>query len=188
MPADDRTPAGDDAPAPASCPAAATARLGAGASVKRATVAVLGGATTLAGIALLVLPGPGFVLIAAGLALLATQFAWAARPLAYAKDRAQVGMDEVAHSRWRTVVAVGAGVGLLTIGVLGVVGVQLPLVNLLTASMLILSGLGLLGTIVYAWRRGGAPRSHRSGRPDRGQRSARPDASDRSDRSDEAAR
>jgi hypothetical protein len=38
-----------------------------------------------------VLPGPGFVLVAAGLAVLATQFEWARRPLD-AKDKAQQGI------------------------------------------------------------------------------------------------
>jgi uncharacterized protein (TIGR02611 family) len=127
--------------------------------VRRVAVAVVGGALTLAGIALLVLPGPGFVLVAAGLALLATQFTWAARPLAYAKDRAQVGMDEVAQSKRRAALAVVGAVGLLVAGALEVAGIDLPLVNLLTASLLILSGVGLLGTIVYARRRGNGARS-----------------------------
>lgn len=122
--------------------------------MRRVAVAVIGGALTLAGVALLVLPGPGFVLVAAGLAILATKFAWAARPLAYAKDKAQVGMDEVAHSKGRTALAVVGALALLVAGVLEVAGVDLPLVNLLTASLLVLSGVGLLGTIVYARRRG----------------------------------
>ncbi len=122
--------------------------------MRRVAVAVVGGALTLAGIALLVLPGPGFVLVAAGLAILATKFAWAARPLAYAKDKAQVGLDEVAQSKARAALAVVGAVALLAAGVLEVAGVDLPLVNLLTASLLMLSGVGLLGTIVYARRRG----------------------------------
>jgi hypothetical protein len=124
----------------------------------RVAVAVVGGALTLAGVALLVLPGPGFVLVAAGLAVLATKFAWAARPLAYAKDKAQLGIDEVAQSKRRTALALLGAVGLLAAGILGVAGVDLPLVNLLTASMLLLSGIGLLGTIVYAHRRAGSAR------------------------------
>ena len=69
--------------------------------VKTAVVAVLGGLLTLAGVALLVLPGPGFVLVAAGLAVLATRFPWARKPLDYAKDKAQEGVQEVAKSPWR---------------------------------------------------------------------------------------
>ena len=71
--------------------------------MKRSVVAVVGGLLTLTGIALLVLPGPGFVLVAAGLAVLATQFAWAKRPLDYATNKAHQGMDEVARSRLRAI-------------------------------------------------------------------------------------
>jgi uncharacterized protein (TIGR02611 family) len=124
--------------------------------VKRVAVLIIGGALTLAGIALLVLPGPGFVLVAAGLAILATKFSWAARPLEYAKDKAQVGIDEVGQSRGRAALAVVGAIALLVAGVLEIAGIDLPLVNLLTASLLILSGLGLLGTIVYARRQGGS--------------------------------
>ena len=44
-------------------------------------VALLGGALILAGCVLLVLPGPGMLLLALGLAVLATEFAWAAAVL-----------------------------------------------------------------------------------------------------------
>ena len=40
----------------------------------RAAVALLGGAVVLAGVAMLVLPGPGILAIAVGLALLAVEF------------------------------------------------------------------------------------------------------------------
>lgn len=53
--------------------------------VRRGVVLVAGSATVLAGIAMLVLPGPGVLVIFAGLGLLATEFAWAARLLQWAK-------------------------------------------------------------------------------------------------------
>lgn len=43
---------------------------------KRIAVAVVGGLVTLIGIALLVLPGPAFIVIPIGLSILATQFDW----------------------------------------------------------------------------------------------------------------
>jgi uncharacterized protein (TIGR02611 family) len=121
-------------------------------TVKTAVVAVLGGLLTLAGIALLVLPGPGFVLIAAGLAVLATRFSWAKRPLDYAKDKAQEGVEEVARSPWRAAGAVLAALALIAVGVLALAGVDLPFVNAFTAVVLILSGLFLVGTVVFARR------------------------------------
>jgi uncharacterized protein (TIGR02611 family) len=47
--------------------------------VKRVIVSVVGATVVLIGIALLVLPGPAFVVIPVGLAILATEYAWARR-------------------------------------------------------------------------------------------------------------
>lgn len=46
---------------------------------------IVGSAIVLAGIVMLVLPGPGLLAIFAGLALLATEFTWAARLLRWVK-------------------------------------------------------------------------------------------------------
>jgi tellurite resistance protein TerC len=48
-----------------------------------------GGVLLLAGVAMLVLPGPGILVIIAGLAVLATEYAWAKRPLDAMRDRAR---------------------------------------------------------------------------------------------------
>jgi tellurite resistance protein TerC len=55
---------------------------------KRIVVAVIGGTVTLVGIALIVLPGPAFVVIPIGLSILATQFLWAKRFLRKARQMA----------------------------------------------------------------------------------------------------
>jgi tellurite resistance protein TerC len=54
---------------------------------KRVVVALLGGTVLLLGIAMIVLPGPAFVVVPAGLAILATEFEWARRWLRKAKER-----------------------------------------------------------------------------------------------------
>jgi hypothetical protein len=59
-----------------------------GRNAKRMAVAVAGGAVVAAGVAMLVLPGPGLLVIVAGLAILATEFAWAERALDTAKRKA----------------------------------------------------------------------------------------------------
>lgn len=53
--------------------------------LRRGLVLVIGSAIVLAGIVMLVLPGPGVLAIFAGLGLLATEFTWAARLLRWAK-------------------------------------------------------------------------------------------------------
>ena len=119
-------------------------------SMKTVVIAVLGGLLTLAGIAALVLPGPGFVLVAAGLAVLATRFSWAKKPLDYARDKAEQGIEEVGKSPLRAIGAGLAALALVAVGVLALAGVDLPFVNALSAVVLILSGLFLIGTIVFA--------------------------------------
>jgi tellurite resistance protein TerC len=53
--------------------------------IKRVIVSVVGATVLLIGIALLVLPGPAFVVIPVGLAILATEYAWARRWLKKAR-------------------------------------------------------------------------------------------------------
>ena len=55
---------------------------------KRIVVAVIGGTVTLIGIALIVLPGPAFIVIPVGLSILATEFLWARRWLKKIRDMA----------------------------------------------------------------------------------------------------
>ncbi len=55
---------------------------------RRLIVAVVGGTVLLIGLALLVLPGPAFLVIPLGLAILATEFVWARRLLARVKREA----------------------------------------------------------------------------------------------------
>ena len=62
---------------------------------KRVAVTIAGFAVILAGVALLVLPGPGLLVIIAGLAILATEYVWAQRLLRIAKEKANQAKDAV---------------------------------------------------------------------------------------------
>jgi uncharacterized protein (TIGR02611 family) len=55
----------------------------------------------LAGVAMLALPGPGWLTIAAGLALLASEFAWARRALDRLEDAARRAGDVIRRRRPR---------------------------------------------------------------------------------------
>ena len=54
---------------------------------RRLVVAVIGGTVVLVGIAMIVLPGPAFIVIPTGLAILATEFVWARRLLRRVRER-----------------------------------------------------------------------------------------------------
>jgi uncharacterized protein (TIGR02611 family) len=64
-------------------------------SGKRIAVTIGGFAVLLAGVALLVLPGPGWLLIFLGLGILATEYVWAQRMLKTAKEKANQAKDAV---------------------------------------------------------------------------------------------
>ena len=53
--------------------------------MKKFFIALMGGTVVLIGVAMLVLPGPGLLVIAGGLAILATEFIWARRAMRHAK-------------------------------------------------------------------------------------------------------
>ncbi len=63
---------------------------------RRAVKIVIGFAVLLAGIIMLVTPGPGWATIAVGLAILATEFHWAARIL----ERLKREGGRLVHSSW----------------------------------------------------------------------------------------
>ena len=62
---------------------------------KRIITLIIGMTVLLIGIALLVLPGPAFVVIPIGLAILATEFAWARHSLRIIRESAEKGVEKL---------------------------------------------------------------------------------------------
>ena len=60
-----------------------------GRNTKRIAVSVVGGVLVLAGLIMLVLPGPGLIVIVLGFAVLGTEYAWAAAALERTKRAAE---------------------------------------------------------------------------------------------------
>jgi uncharacterized protein (TIGR02611 family) len=81
----------------------------------RIVIGVVGGAIVVGGIALIPLPGPGWLIVFAGLAVLATEFAWAQRLLDFAKDKVRAWTDWMTEQSVLVRAAVGLG-GLLVVG------------------------------------------------------------------------
>jgi len=61
--------------------------------LKRVLVGIVGGLITVLGVVALIAPGPGWLIIFAGLGILGTEFAWAARALKTAKGVANRAID-----------------------------------------------------------------------------------------------
>jgi uncharacterized protein (TIGR02611 family) len=62
---------------------------------RRIVITVIGVLVLLAGLVLLVLPGPGWVLIFVGLSILGSEYVWAQRLLRVAKEQANNAKDKV---------------------------------------------------------------------------------------------
>jgi tellurite resistance protein TerC len=62
---------------------------------RRIVIGVVGSTVLLVGIILLVTPGPAFIVIPAGLGILAMEFAWARRWLRKVKDMANNGLQRM---------------------------------------------------------------------------------------------
>lgn len=124
---------------------------------------VIGWVLTLVGVAALVLPGPGLLLVLAGLAVLSQEYQWAERRVEPVKRRAFEAAAAGVKSWPRVLGSALGGLGLTALGVawglqptiptVWVLGPQLPLAGWATGSSLILSGLAALGLLAYSVRR-----------------------------------
>lgn len=79
-----------------------------GRSGKRIAVTIAGFAVLLAGLVMMVTPGPGILGIIAGLAILATEYAWAETMLDKTKQRAGEAAKAATASPIRVALAVAA--------------------------------------------------------------------------------
>jgi hypothetical protein len=146
---------------------------------RRIALIILGWVLVLAGIAALFLPGPGLLLLLAGLIVLSQEYEWAERrvdPLAAkAFDVAKQGV-----STWpRILMSALAACGVIAAGVIwwiapdipeiGPLGPEWPLGGWPTGLSIVISGFIGLGLLVYSYRRWRqeARDAHRSARDER---------------------
>ncbi|OKI99980.1 PGPGW domain-containing protein [Kitasatospora sp. CB01950] len=121
--------------------------------VARVALGAAGIALISVGLVLLVLPGPGTLLLLAGLVLLARAIPALSRYVEPVRTKAMEGMEASVASRWRIAGSLLAGFGLIGAGVLAAVVPTLPLAGWATGLSLMLSGLILLGLLVWSHRR-----------------------------------
>lgn len=122
--------------------------------LKRSAVTVVGVALLVLGAAMMVLPGPGILVIVGGLALLATEYVWARRMLTTARAQAEKAQEAAVASPVRTTGTVVFGVGLLALGLAMVLlpDVDLPFWNPITGGVMAVTSLILLATTYLALR------------------------------------
>lgn len=85
--------------------------------LKRSAVTIVGVGLVLGGIALMPLPGPGILVVVAGLAVLATEYVWARRLLRRAKNEAERAQEEAVASPVRIAITVLSALAVCGIGI-----------------------------------------------------------------------
>lgn len=119
----------------------------------RVVLTVVGVGLCLTGIVLLVLPGPGLLLVLAGLVVLAQEYPWARRLTEPVRVRALRAAEQSVSTRPRIAGSVLCGVALLAAGVVALVARSLPFTGPATGTGLIVSGIALLALLGYSHRR-----------------------------------
>ena len=125
---------------------------------------VLGWALVLLGIAALVLPGPGLILLFSGLAVLSQQYEWAERRVEPVKEKAFAGAEQSVATWPRIGLTFLGGTWLTALGVVFVLDPDVPAWwpvdeswwlkgGWATGASLILSGLFVYGMLVWSYRR-----------------------------------
>lgn len=124
----------------------------AGAWVRRVVVSVVGVALIVVGVLLLVLPGPGLLLVFAGLVVLAGEFPWARRWTAPVQRQAVAAARASVATRLRIAWTAAVGVTLVVAGIVWMTVPSLPFGGVGAGSSLVLSGIILLGLLAYSVR------------------------------------
>ena len=137
-------------------------------NVKRLGLETLGWLLVAGGVVALVLPGPGLLMIVAGLVLLSQQYAWAERRLEPVKKKALAAAADGVRTWPRIAMSCVGAAALLALGVLWIVRPATPgwwpvadkwwLVGGWGAGVsLILSGAIALALMIYSYRRFRSP-------------------------------
>lgn len=117
---------------------------------RKIAIGVGGGLVLAAGIVMIPLPGPGWLVVVAGLYILSFEFAWAGRLLDKIKDKVIDAAHLAAANRWGTTLSVLSSLGIIAAGIVWTQWEDLPLSGWPTGIALSGSGVLALGTIWWA--------------------------------------
>ena len=131
--------------------------------MRKIGILILGWLLVIVGIAALVLPGPGLLLLFLGLFLLSQEYVWARTRVEPVKKRALTTAADSVQTRSRMAVSLVSALAIVGVGVIwlldpripeiGPVGPELPLGGLGTGIGLVVSGLVALALVIESIRR-----------------------------------
>lgn len=87
-------------------------------------IGVLGGLVVAVGIALIPLPGPGWLIVIGGLTIWAVEFVWARHLLRFTRDKLKIWTDWIKRQSWPVRLLVGLA-GLIFVGLIAAASIKL---------------------------------------------------------------
>jgi len=131
--------------------------------LRRIGITVLGVAVLGLGAAMLVLPGPGFLVVALGFFILGLEYDWARTRFEAARQKAADLADLAASRVWSTAGSILFGIAMVAAGILWISYDDLPGSSAWSGGSVIFGGLAVLATIfVSLWQ---ARQARRAGEP-----------------------
>ena len=118
--------------------------------LRKVGIAIGGGLVLLAGIAMIPLPGPGWLVVVLGLYILSFEFAWAERLFDRIKDKVIDAAHLAAANKWGTALSVLSACGIIAAGIVWAMWEDLPLSSWPAGLALSASGVIALFTIWWA--------------------------------------
>jgi len=138
--------------------------MGMRAATRRLVLECVGWALVVLGVAALLLPGPGLLLLFAGLAVLAEQYEWAARRVEPVRDQALRTATEGVRTLPRLLVSLAGVVALVVVGITWGIRPDVPgwwpfdqrwwlVGGWTTGSTILFSAAVALSLLGYSWRK-----------------------------------
>jgi hypothetical protein len=121
---------------------------------RRVLISVVGLIVVGLGVAMLVLPGPGLIVVALGFFILGVEFDWASRRFDLVWDKAQQAARLAVSRRWSLAGSILSALALMAAGIVWGISEDLPAAGWSVGGSLVLSGLLALGTLAFSVREG----------------------------------
>lgn len=131
--------------------------------LRRIVVTLLGLAILGIGIGMLVLPGPGFLVVALGFFVLSLEYEWARSRFERARQKAADLADEAAAKPLYSALTILFGLAMVAAGTVWIVVDTLPASSPWSGGSIIFSGLVVLGTMIVSLRQ--ARQAREAGEP-----------------------
>ncbi|MGQ0632321.1 MAG: PGPGW domain-containing protein [Sporichthyaceae bacterium] len=117
--------------------------------LRKIGITLLGGLITLAGIAMIPLPGPGWLVVVLGLWVLSKEYEWADRLLDKIRDKVIDAAHAAAGNRWSTTLSVISALAMIVGGLYWASNEDLPFSSWTSGGFL--AGGGVLALATIAW-------------------------------------